>query len=58
MGYWYTIYSAGNGTVDVFAKYNRIGEQETDLLNAALARARETENLTTSIDTSKMVGQL
>ena len=40
---------AGNGTVDVFAKYNRIGEQETDLLNAALARAPETENLTASI---------
>ena len=40
---------AGNGTVDVFAKYNRIGEQETDLLNADLARAPETENLTASI---------
>ena len=38
-----------NGTVDVFAKYNRIGEQETDLLNASLARAPETENLTASI---------
>tara|TARA_Y100000591_G_scaffold310433_1_gene312755 strand:- start:251 stop:1639 length:1389 start_codon:yes stop_codon:yes gene_type:complete len=40
---------AGNGTVDIFAKYNRIGEQETDLLNAELARAPETENLTASI---------
>ena len=39
----------GSGAVDVFAKYNRIGEQETDLLNADLARAPETENLTASI---------
>jgi len=40
---------AGNGTVDVFAKFSVIGEQETDLLNADLARAPETDNLTASI---------
>ena len=40
---------AGQGTVDVFAKFSVIGEQETDLLNANLARAPEIDNLTASI---------
>ena len=39
----------GQGTVDVFGKFSVIGEQETNLLNAELARAPEIDNLTASI---------
>ena len=40
---------AGQGTVDVFAKFSRIGEFETNLLNSDLGRAPETDNVNASI---------
>ena len=40
---------AGNGSVDVFAKYSYISEFETNLLNSDLGRAPQTDNVSGSI---------
>ncbi len=40
---------AGQGNVDIFAKFSRIGEFETNLLNSDLGRAPETDNVNASI---------
>ena len=39
----------GQGTVDIFAKFSRIGEFEANLLNSDLGRAPETDNVNGSI---------